>query len=298
LELNRRDFLKLSGASVGGLFLIGTPLPNPKSDSSPSSVAQGEGKGVLYDVNKCVGCRACQNACKSWNGLPADSFGYGGIYDNPSELSAKTFTLIKAKEFEIKGNKELLFTKYQCMHCKIPACVNACLVGALTKTAEGPVVYDEGKCIGCRYCMVACPFGVPAFEWEEPLPWIRKCTFCVDRLKDGLEPACVAACPAGALKFGNREELIAEARERIAAEPDRYIDHIYGEKELGGTSWLYLSPVPFEELGLPSLDTEPVNVNVERAMGAVLPALVSVAATMTGIYWLIQRRQKRKKERQ
>jgi len=249
---------------------------------------------VLYDASKCVGCRACQNACKSWNKLPPDSFGYGGIYDNPSELSAKTFTIIKAKEFEINGNKELLFTKYQCMHCKIPACVNACIVGALQKTAEGPVVYDEGKCIGCRYCMVACPFGVPAFEWEKPLPWIRKCTFCVDRLGEGLEPACVAACPAGALKFGKRDDLIAEARERIAAEPEKYIDHIYGEKELGGTSWLYLSPVPFEELGFPILDTEPVTVNVERAMGAVLPVLFGVAAAMTGVYWLIQRRQKRK----
>jgi formate dehydrogenase iron-sulfur subunit len=244
-----------------------------------------------------VGCRACQNACKSWNGLPPDSNGFDNIYDNPSNLSSKTFTIIKAKEFDINGQNQLFFTKYQCMHCNIPACANACPVSAFTKTAEGPVIYDEGKCIGCRYCMTACPFGVPSYEWDSPLPWVRKCTFCADRLSQGMGPACVNACPAGALKFGKRTELIAEARQRITAEPARYIDHIYGEKEKGGTSWLYLSPVPFSELGLPDLDSEPVTVDVERAMSAVLPALFGVAATMTGIYLVIQRRQKAKKEK-
>lgn len=296
MELNRRDFLKLSGASAGGLAITGLPTPSLKGSLKSAAGSSDTEYGVLYDVNKCVGCRACQNACKSWNGLPADSIGFNGIYDNPSDLSDKTFTLIKAKEFEIDGSKKLLFTKFQCMHCKIPACLNACPVGAFTKTDEGPVLYDEGKCIGCRYCMVTCPFGVPAYEWEDSMPWVRKCTFCADRLSQGMEPACVAACPAGALKFGKREDLIVEARERIAAEPDRYIDHIYGEKEKGGTSWLYLSPVPFEELGFPQLDTEPVTVNVERAMSAILPVLFGVAASMTGIYWLIQRRQKRKEE--
>ena len=294
MELNRRDFLKLSGASVGGLAIIGLPAPSPKGNLSSSASSGDVEKGVLYDVNKCVGCRACQSACKSWNGLPADAIGFNGIYDNPSDLSDKTFTIIKAKEFEINGSKELLFTKFQCMHCKIPACLTACPVGAFTKTAEGPVIYDEEKCIGCRYCMVACPFGVPTYEWEEPMPWVRKCTFCADRQSPGMEPACVTACPAGALKFGKRDDLIAEARERIAAEPERYIDHIYGENEKGGTSWLYISPVPFEELGLPKLDIEPVTVDVERAMSAIPSVLLGVAATMTGIYWLIQRRQKRR----
>ncbi|MCJ7764005.1 MAG: 4Fe-4S dicluster domain-containing protein [Dehalococcoidales bacterium] len=296
MELNRRDFLKLSGASVGGLVITGLPAPSPKGNLTSSTSSGDVEKGVLYDVNKCVGCRACQNACKSWNGLPADAIGFNGIYDNPFNLSDKTFTIIKAKVFDINGINELLFTKFQCMHCKIPACLTACPVGAFTKTAEGPVIYDKGKCIGCRYCMVACPFGVPAYEWEEPMPWVRKCTFCADRQSQGMEPACVAACPDGALKFGKRDDLIAEARERIAAEPERYIDHIYGENEKGGTSWLYLSPVPFEELGFPKLDIEPVTVDVERAMGAIPSVLLGVAATMTGIYWVAQRRQKIKKE--
>jgi len=297
LKLNRRDFLKLSGASIGGLSLIGLPATKSVGASSDSDPAETE-NGVLYDVSKCVGCRACQNACKSWNGLPADSNGFGDIYDNPSDLSDRTFTIIKAKEFEYNGEKKLFFTKYQCMHCNIPACANACIVSALIKTKEGPVVYHEERCIGCRYCMVACPFGIPTYEWESAMPWIRKCTFCADRQSQGLIPACVNACPAGALKFGKRTELIAEARGRIAAEPTKYIDHIYGEKERGGTSWMYLSPVPFSELGLPELEEEPVTVNVERAMSAVLPVLFGVAATMTGIYLLVQRRQKAKKERQ
>jgi formate dehydrogenase iron-sulfur subunit len=140
--------------------------------------------------------------------------------------------------------------------------------------------------------MVACPFGIPTFEWDDPLPWIRKCTFCIERLNEGLEPACVKTCPTNALELGEREELILKARERIANAPGKYVDHIYGEKEVGGTSWLYLSPVPFKELGFPELGTEPVTVDTERAMGAVAPVLLGVAATMAGIYWLCKRREK------
>jgi formate dehydrogenase iron-sulfur subunit len=145
--------------------------------------------------------------------------------------------------------------------------------------------------------MVACPFGIPTFEWDSPLPWIRKCTFCADRLDAGLEPACVKTCPTDALQIGEREELLAEARERIAKNPQKYVNHIYGEKEVGGTSWLYLSPVPFEMLGLPTLSSEPVTVDAERAMSAVPPVLLGVAAAMSGIYWLAKRRDRMNKEK-
>lgn len=249
-------------------------------------------KAVLYDANKCIGCRGCQVACKAWNDLQAESTVNQGTYENPPQLSARTWTKIRFTEVKDNGKFHWVFTKVQCMHCEYPACAAACLVGALQKTPEGPVVYDDRKCIGCRYCMVACPFGIPTFEWDEPLPWIRKCTSCVDRLNEGLEPACVKTCPTGALKLGEREELITEGRKRITATPDKYVDHIYGEKEIGGTCRLYLSPVPFEKLGFPTLGSEPVTVNVERAVGAVLPVLMLVAATMTGFYWLTKRRQK------
>jgi len=249
-------------------------------------------KAVLCDATKCIGCRACQVACKQWNELPAEATINRGTYENPPKLSAYTFTKIRFNEVGDNGKFHFVFTKTQCMHCEYPACVEACIVGALQKTANGPVIYDEGKCIGCRYCMVACPFGIPNFEWDSPLPWIRKCTFCADRQGAGLKPACVTTCPTGALEFDERDELIAEARRRIAAVPGKYVDHIYGEKELGGTSWMYLSPVPFEKLGFPTLGSEPVTINVERAMGAIPPVLLGVAAAMAGVYWVTKRGQK------
>ncbi|OGN86746.1 MAG: hypothetical protein A2158_00210 [Chloroflexi bacterium RBG_13_46_14] len=253
-------------------------------------------KAVLVDTFKCIGCRGCQVACKGWNELPGETTDNKGSYENPPQFSANTFTRVKFNELRYKGKFHWIFTKVQCMHCEYPACAESCLVGALQKTEEGPVVYDDGKCIGCRYCMVACPFGVPAFEWDKPLPWIRKCTFCINRQTAGMEPACVKACPSGALKFGERDELLAEARNRIESNPDKYIDHIYGENEVGGTSWLYLSPVPFEELGFPTLSSTPVTVNTERAIGAVPPVVVTVAALMSAIYWIARRKKKLEQE--
>ncbi len=257
-------------------------------------------KAVLCDLTRCIGCRGCQVACKQWNGndefIPAEENGVNsvnsGSYENPPQLSAHAWTKMRFTEVEDGGKLQWVFSKLQCMHCEHPACVAACPVGALQKTADGPVVYDDNRCFGCRYCMVACPFGIPTFEWEKPLPWIRKCTFCIDRQDAGLEPACVKTCPTDALKLGERDELISEARGRIAASPGKYVDHIYGEKEVGGTSWMYISPVAFEKLGFPALGPEPVTVNVERAMGAVPPVLVGVAAAMAGIYWLVKRGQK------
>jgi len=249
-------------------------------------------KAMLYDATRCIGCRACQVACKSWNELPAEKTTNRGTCENPPALSASTFTKLRFRELEYNGRFQWVFAKIQCMHCLHPACVEACLVGALQKLEDGPVVYDEGKCVGCRYCMVACPFDVPTFEWDKPIPWIRKCTFCLDRQQADMKPACAKACPTEALRFGERDELLTEARKRLVAGPDKYYQHIYGEKEAGGTSWLYLSPVPFEELYFPTLGDAPVTVNVERAMSAVAPVLLTVACLMSGVYWVARRREK------
>lgn len=248
--------------------------------------------GVLYDATKCIGCRGCQVACKQWNHLPSEKTTNRGDLENPPQLSSKTFTRVRFTETEQDGKFHFVFTKLQCMHCEHPACAQACPVTALQKRPEGAVTYDDSRCFGCRYCMVACPFGIPTFEWDKPIPWIRKCTFCFDRQSGGLKPACVTTCPTGALKYGDREALITEGKARIQAAPGKYVDHIYGEKEVGGTSWLLLSPIPFAQLGLPTLPDEPVIVNVERAMSLVPPVLVGVAAAMTGFYWVAKRRDK------
>ena len=247
---------------------------------------------VLVDLNRCMGCRACQVACKAWNDNPGEVTLCLGCYDNPPYLSGDTWSLIRFSEVEDASERlHWVFAKWQCMHCEHPACVSACPVSALEKLEDGPVVYHANKCIGCRYCMMACPFQVPKVTWEDRLPLIRKCTFCADRQSEDMEPACVKACPTDALMFGERDALIAEARARIAAGPERYVDHIYGEAEAGGTSWLYLSPVPFEQLGFPAVGTEPAPALSDAVAVYGTPSmLVGVAALLGGIYWVTKRR--------
>ncbi|MEW5957044.1 MAG: 4Fe-4S dicluster domain-containing protein [Chloroflexota bacterium] len=249
-------------------------------------------KAMLTDLSRCIGCRSCQVACKQWNELPAEVTQQTGTYENPPRFSAKTWTRVQVREVEQDGQLVWNFAKRQCMHCQEPACAAACIVGALRKTPEGPVVYDDYKCMGCRYCTLACPFGVPTFEWDRPVPYIRKCTMCADRIAEGMQPACAKACPTGAITFGERQELLQEARARIQAHPGRYVDYIYGEKEGGGTSMLYISNVAFEKLGFPTLGPEPIPRYANVAMTAVPPTIVGVGAIMAGVYWFTQRRER------
>jgi formate dehydrogenase iron-sulfur subunit len=244
---------------------------------------------VLVDLVRCIGCRSCQVACKSWNDKSAEQTQCLGIYDNPPTLSADTWTVVRYTELEHEGRFYWVFHKIQCMHCQDPACVSVCTVGALQKTADGPVTYDTEKCIGCRYCQYACPFGVPKFDWSQRLSLISKCNFCNDRLQLGLEPACVKACPTDALLFGERDQLITEARHRIATRPEKYVNHVYGEDEAGGTSFLYLSPVPFDKLGFPTLDRNPQTRNSETIMGLTPITIIGALATVGGFYWLTER---------
>jgi formate dehydrogenase iron-sulfur subunit len=244
---------------------------------------------VLHDATKCLGCGQCVKACAAHNNPGT----VPGVTSTPTVLTPTSWTRIQTRYVDYKGKRLRVNTKIQCLHCLTPACAAACPVGALHKTEAGPVVYDQGKCFGCRYCIVACPFGIPTYEWANPIPWVRKCTLCADRVAAGKQPACVEACPTGALTFGeDRKALLLTAGLRMAHEPDRYVHHIYGEKELGGTSWLYISPVPFELLGFPAVGKGTVTTNVERAMGAVPPALLGVAAVMSGVYWVFKRKER------
>jgi formate dehydrogenase iron-sulfur subunit len=246
--------------------------------------------GMLVDLAKCIGCRGCQVACKQWNDMPAEVTRNTGSYQNPSRLSSKTLTLVEFREVETADKLSFVFVKRQCMHCEHPGCATACTVGALQKRPDGPVVYDESKCIGCRYCMYACPFGVPTFQWDKPFALIGKCELCVDRLDAGQKPACAKTCPAGAIQFGQRDELLTIARERVYAKNSPYVKHIYGEAEVGGTTWMYLSVIPFEQLGFPKLPKEtPVYLN-DHVLHATPTIALGMGLVLSGVYWMAKRR--------
>ncbi len=249
-------------------------------------------KAILIDLTKCTGCRGCQAACKQWNNLPAEVTNNQGSYQNPPRTSGKTRTIVTFNEVDYQGKFAWVFAKRQCMHCEHPACAYACTVGALQKTPDGPVIYQSEKCIGCRYCQYACPFGVPKFEWEESLGLIEKCDMCASRQADGLETACAKACPTGAITYGEREELLAEARSRIVLNPDKYVNHIYGENEVGGTAKLYMSAVPFSLIGFPEVGTEQIPRYTEAVMRQTPTVAIGMAAAASGLVWVLQRRQK------
>ena len=249
-DLDRRSLLKGLALTATGL----TVLPGP-AEARQRRTAPPDAKGLLYDTTRCIGCKACVVACKEANGMPADTDGYGGgLYDSPEGLNEYTKNVIQLYE----GEGEASFVKRQCMHCIDPACVGACMLGALQKREHGIVWWDGDKCVGCRYCQMACPFNVPKFQWSKRVPTIVKCELCRHRLAEGKIAACAEVCPRQAVIFGNYAELLDEAHRRLAEHPDRYVPKVYGEHELGGTQCLYLSHVPFEKLGFRFQHDEPV----------------------------------------
>ncbi|KUO60095.1 4Fe-4S ferredoxin [bacterium BRH_c32] len=244
-----------------------------------------KGNGILFDVTLCVGCGSCYEACKEANNLPETNKDF--LKDH---LSDNTFTVV-----EQYGD---LFTRKNCMHCDDPACASVCLVGAIKKSETGAVIYDAEKCIGCRYCMQACPYKMPRYEWGKALPSIRKCSLCDTRVKEGKLPACYEACPTEATLYGNLEELIVIAKKRMKENPDQYFDKIYGLEEAGGTHVLVLSPVPFEQLGfVPNVPKEAMPEFTMRAMEKI-PSVVSIGGVfLGGMYWLTKRKNELAKEK-
>jgi formate dehydrogenase iron-sulfur subunit len=242
---------------------------------------------ILTDTTRCIGCRQCVLACKRQNKLAPDVPHRWNLDDG---LSARNWT-------SVLDRPDGKYVRKQCRHCLEPACASACPVGALHKTEAGGVVYDNAKCMGCRYCMMACPFGIPRYDWDQQVPYVRKCILCPDRLKDGRQPACTEACPTQATIFGDRDDLIREAHARIQKDPGSYIGKVWGESDVGGTSVLYISDVDLNFLTRgQALDSEPMPERTKLAMNIVPFTFVGVAATMAGVNWIIGRRMKLERE--
>lgn len=287
MSISRRTFLGWLGAAGAGASVTGTARA-----AGTSFAGYPESLGVLFDATRCIGCRKCEEACNQVNDLPAPAkpFGDLSVLQQPRRTTSKTHTVVNRYE-NVPGAKGPLYRKIQCNHCLEPACASACFVRAFTKNPNGAVTYDESVCVGCRYCMIACPFEIPTYEYDRALyPRVMKCTFCQPRLAKGLLPGCVEVCPVEALTFGRRRDLIRIAHERFELFPGRYVDGIYGEREMGGTAWLTISGVPFRHLGLrEDLGATPAPELTKGAL-SVVPVVASLwPVLLTGI-WAIGRR--------
>lgn len=282
--VSRREFLKKVGTGAAALTAA-TFLPLEARPAAASETPAEPAWGALIDLTRCTGCEACVLACKKSNNLPDPD-------TSAVKLESNAYSCLETRLVNTEGGEaKTTYVKRQCMHCLHPACASACTVGALTKSAGGPVVYDSSKCIGCRYCQYACPFGVPTFDWANPLGLIHKCQFCQARLGAGEKPACGEACPNGAIRFGRRDVLLAQAHAQIESNPGRYVRRVYGEFEAGGTSMLYLSAVPFSELGFPKLGKEPIPEQAESVMRQTPVVALTVASLASGLAWFLKMRE-------
>ena len=295
---SRRDFLRRSLA-LGSMLAVGKSDP---AQAGPKNVLSEERMGVLVDTTVCVGCRRCEYACKQAHGLPTpdlESYADRTVFEDMRRPDTNALTVVNG--YGDTNDPQLQQTvKVQCMHCNHPACLSACIVGAFSKQENGAVIWDTDKCIGCRYCMVACPFQIPVFEYQKALdPKIKKCDFCFERTQQGLIPACVEICPVEALTYGPFYELQKLAHDKISDNPDRYIDHIYGESEVGGTSWIYLAGREFTELGFPKLGKNPapgVSEAIQHGVFAYFIPPVSFYALLGGVMWLTKQNKDRNQE--
>lgn len=290
MELNRRDFFKL-GAAASCVAVGGNALANEEFAGWPDAY------GMLFDTTLCLGadCRRCELACKRENDRDSTDLDVtdNSVFEKERRTDAENYTVVNRYSNHEDLTKPI-YVKWQCMHCAEPACASACLVNAFTKTPEGAVVYNADVCIGCRYCMVACPFYAPAFDYFDAYtPKIQKCTMCIDRIREGKKPACVDICPRETITFGKRVDLIKLAREKIRNNPDRYVDHLYGEHEVGGTSWLYLAGTDFGDIGFDTtLGTTRYPMLTRGFLSAVPLVLTIWPVMLIGFYKATQHRDK------
>jgi formate dehydrogenase iron-sulfur subunit len=289
MDLSRRGFFKIMGATGAGL------AATSQSAAAWESRAPEDAYGCLVDLTRCIGCRKCEQACQTVNSLPQpeQSFDDLTILDRKRRPDEKSYTVVnRYYSGKIDERDQLVptFVKIQCMHCQDPACASACIVGALTKKENGAVHYDASKCIGCRYCMVACPFEIPAYEYHNPItPRVMKCTFCYERVAgEGKLPGCAQICPVEAITFAKRSTLLEIGHNRIKENPGLYVDHIYGEKEVGGTSWMYLSGQPFEDLGFIQVPEKPLPQlaeTIQHSLFSYLWSPIVLFGMLSGVMW-------------
>lgn len=285
--MKRRAFLALLGGAGAGAV-----LSTPAAKAAPAGNFPGypDSNGVLHDTTLCIGCRRCESACNTVHNLPKPKKPFTDlkVLDVKRRTTAVEWTVVN-KYPQPQGKP--VFRKAQCLHCAEPACASACFVRAFTKNPDGSVTYDASLCVGCRYCMVACPFNIPGYTYDRALnPLVQKCDMCHERQQKGLVPGCVEVCPTGAIVFGKRSELLEIARKRIADNPGRYQKHVYGEHEMGGTAWMTISGVAFKDVGLnEDLGTKAAGEYTAGVLGAV-PMVVGLWPVLLGGAYAITKR--------
>jgi Fe-S-cluster-containing dehydrogenase component len=306
-----RRFLLKAGSAVTALAAAATPL-KPAQARGNAEVSP-DALGLLFDSTLCIGCKACVAACKEANNMPAEFSTAEQHWDTPLDISGKTLNVIKlwaegTAETKDRADNGFAFVKKSCLHCIDPSCVSACPVSAMTKDrTTGIVGYDPNICIGCRYCVAACPFGVPRFQYDTATPRIQKCQLCKHRLAEGKIPACAEVCPTGATFFGKRADLMTEAKRRLtldAGKPavyprsagadhekpaPKYLQHIYGEKEVGGTQMLMLSGVPFDKLGYPDLPERSYSSRSETLQHSLYGFMALPIAAFAGLTYFARK---------
>lgn len=314
MALKRRDFLK--GAAGGGAALATAAVVPAPVEARENKQMPPNAVGLLYDSTLCIGCKACVAGCKEANGLPPDFNTSEQLWDTPIDIGPKTYNVIKlyaAGTAEVKDREDngYAFVKKSCMHCVDPSCVSVCPVSAMTKDARtGIVGYDPDICIGCRYCVASCPFGVPQAEYDTPTPKIKKCEMCRHRQAEGKIPACAEVCPTGATVFGPMTAIKDEIARRRALKPGetttferrtlgsgdtherpaaQYLDHVYGEKEVGGTQFQFMSGVSFDKLGMPSLREKSYPADSEGIQHTLYSGMIAPAVVFAGLVWAAKR---------
>ncbi len=288
MSISRRGFL-------GGVAATALAAGGAKAAGYKHFPGYPDRYGLLHDTSLCVGCRSCEAACKEVNEQPAAELPLAdqSVFETKRRTSPREYTVVNRYR-KAQGDQPAVYRKHQCMHCNEPCCAAVCFVNAFEKTPEGPVLHHPELCVGCRYCVMACPYYALSYEYDNVYtPEVRRCTMCYPRIKEGKQPGCAEACPMGAIKYGKRTDLIKIARERIRKQPERYLNHIFGEHEFGGTSWLTIGGTPFGELDLHEGVTHTSLPEIGSSYLTVVPLVITIYPGLLAGFYAFSKRKDR-----